>query len=156
MPVETIEASILKEIKTFRNFPVTVDFPCPEKYKKLVASIQTMEISSETFLYSVAEAVNENKEFQLKEYWCFAGNGQGDRWFLNMEGAVFFYDHDADETLIPMNITFEQWLQMAYLISDLDTCLEDYDEISESVRKAFYKALNTIQEGLAEKYPFMV
>ncbi|BAP31113.1 uncharacterized protein CHSO_2076 [Chryseobacterium sp. StRB126] len=156
LPIEEIELEVLKEKGNLQNFPKTVDFPFPERYKKLVSLIKTTEIASEAILYNVVEAVNENKEFVLPDYWCFAGNGQGDRWFLDKNGHVFFYDHDYDEKLEPMNISLEQWLQMAFVIQQLDLYFDEHDDISAPVRQKFYEALDAIHPGLSEVYPFTV
>lgn len=156
LSIEEIEAEVLKEKGNIQNFPKAIDFPFPEQYKRVVTLIKTTEIASEAVLYHAVEAVNENKEFVLKDYWCFAGNGQGDRWFLDKNGTVFFYNHDYDETLEPMNISFEQWLQMAFVIRQLDLYFDEHDDISEPVRQRFYKALDAIYPELSEIYPFTV
>ncbi|WP_160138692.1 SMI1/KNR4 family protein [Chryseobacterium sp. c4a] len=155
VPIEEIKLEILKEEGNVQNFPKTVDFPFPECYKKLVTLIKTTEISTETILYSAVEAFNNNKEFVSTDHWCFAGNGQGDHWLMDKEHAIFFYDHDYDEKLQPMNIHFEQWLQMAYVIQQLDAYFSEHEDISESVREGFYDALNAIHPKLAENYPFI-
>lgn len=154
--IKEIESIILSEKRTLQNFSKTISFPFPEYYKNMVTKIKTTEISSETILYGSVEASNENKEFELVDYWCFAGNGQGDRWFLNTGNDVFFYNHDYDEGLEPMDINFEQWLQMAFIIQQLDKFFDEYDTVPESVKRLFYKALGTIQLGLSEKYPFAI
>lgn len=153
--IEEIEAVVLKEKGNFQNFPKIVDFPFPVRYKKLVTSLRTTEIASEAVLYNAAEAVNENKEFALPDYWCFAGNGQGDRWFLDQNGSVFFYNHD-DEKLEPMHISFEQWMQVAFVIRQLDLYFDEHDDISEPVRQKFFETLEVIHSGLGETYPFIV
>lgn len=156
LPIEEIEFELLKKQGNLQNFPKTVDFVFPELYKKLVTLIKTTEIASEAILYNTVEAVNENKEFVLKDYWCFAGNGQGDRWFLDGNGNVFFYDHDYDEKLESINISFEQWLQMAFVIRQLDLYFDEHDDISEPARQNFYDALKTIHPELRENYPFTI
>lgn len=154
--IEEIEAEILREKGNVQNFPKMIDFPFPEHYKKLVTLIKTTEIASEAILYNAVEAVSENQEFVLSDYWCFAGNGQGDRWFLDRNGTVFFYDHDYDEKLIAINISFEQWLQMTFVIRQLDLYFDEHDEVSEPVRQKFFEALDIIHSGLSEIYPFTV
>jgi hypothetical protein len=149
-----IETEILKEKSSVQNFPKTVVFPFSERYKTLVTQIKTMEISSETILYNSVDSVNENRESHLPDYWCFAANGQGDRWFMDRDQQIFFYDHD-EEKLKPMPINFEEWLQMAFIIRQLDDCLDEYDHIPEPVRQEFDKALNTVHPQLSEVYPFV-
>ncbi|MGU3374763.1 hypothetical protein [Chryseobacterium sp. M5A1_1a] len=156
LTIEEIETEVLKEKKTLQNFPTTADFPFYEPYEKLITQIKTTELSSEAILYNSVDAVNGNKEFVLKDYWCFAGNGQGDQWFLDKSGNVSFYDHDYDESLEPMNINFEQWLQMAFVIKQLDDYFDEHDDIPESVKQKFYEALNLIHPKLSEKYPFAI
>lgn len=156
LPIEEIEARLLQGKDKVQNFPKTIDFPFPEGYKKLATAIKTIEIASEAILFNTIEAVNENKEFVLPDHWCFAGNGQGDRWFLDKSGNVFFYDHDYDETLHPMNISFDQWLQMSYVIQQLDQYFDEYEDVSEPVRQRFYEVLRTIHPKLGENYPFTI
>lgn len=155
LTLEEIELQLLKEKRNLQNFPRTSDFPFPERYEMLVTSMKTIEIASEAILYNSIEAVNENKESEILDYWCFGGNGQGDRWLLDRGGNVFFFDHD-DEKLQRMNVDFDQWLQMAFIIHQLDSYFDEYDEIPESIRKGFHDALNDIQSGLSQDYPFMI
>ena len=149
-----IESEILKVKNPVQNFSKTILFPFSERYRNWVTQIPTAEISSETVLYNSVEAVNENKEFALTDYWCFAGNGQGDRWFLNTDDQVFFYNHDYDEKMEPMNINFEEWLQMAFVIRQLDMYFDEYGNIPEPVQQEFYKTLNRLHPALSDIYPF--
>lgn len=155
LSIEAIEKQILKDQSQGQNFPATVDFPFPERYKKLVTSIKTIELASEAILYNSVEAVNENKESEMPDYWSFVGNGQGDRWFLGQHDEVLFYDHD-DEKLHPLPISFEQWLQMAFVIQQLDQYFDEYDEIPEAIQQSFYDTLNSIHPTLGENYPFTI
>lgn len=154
--VEEIETEIFKGKKRKQDFPEVIEFPFSEQYKHIVTQITTTEISSETVLYHSVEAINENKGFDLFDYWCFGGNGQGDRWFLNKKDRVFFYDHDYDERLEPMYISFEQWLKMAFVIKQLDQSFDEFGLIPESVKQKFYETLNSIHPTLSENYPFSV
>lgn len=156
LTLEEISSKILKEKTPLQNFPKTMTFPFSERYKNWVTQMNTTEISSETILYSSVDAVNENKEFVLPNYWCFASNGQGDRWFFNTEDQVFFYDHDYDEKLEPMNINFEEWLQMAFIVGQLDVYFDEYDTIPKSIKQEFFQILNRIHPTLSDKYPFIL
>ncbi len=149
-------ADILKEKRSPQNFPATITFSFPEQYENLVTQIGTFEIASEAILYNSVEAVSENRESEWTDFWLFAENGQGDRWLLSKENSVFFYDHDAPDHLQPMKISFGQWLQMAYIIRQLDHYYEEYESIPECKEQAFYKALNSISPGLEERFPFKV
>lgn len=154
--IEEIETEILKAKKGRQNFPRTLEFPFSERYKNIVTQIKSTEISSETIIYDSVEAANENKDFHWPDHWCFAENGQGDRWLLNGSNFVFFYNHDGDERLEPMYITFEQWLQMAFVIRQLDEYCNESETLEESVKQRFYEVLHTIHPRLSENFPFSV
>lgn len=55
-----------------------------------------------------------------------------------------------------MKINFGQWLQLAFLIQQLDQYFDEFETIPESVKKDFDEALNRISPGLSELYPFGV
>lgn len=55
-----------------------------------------------------------------------------------------------------MDIHFDQWLQMAFIIHQLDRYFDELDEIPEPVQQDFYAALNGIHPGLSENYPFRI
>ena len=139
-----------------KQFSKSEAFTFPTGYSKVVAAIKTTEISTETILFDVAEAQLDNRDFENKAYWSFAANGQGDRWMLDENNAVYFYDHNDDEDFLDMQISFEQWLQMAFLIQQLDAFLELHDNISPSLEKAFNDSLNSIHPMLSENYPFEI
>ena len=69
---------------------------------------------------------------------------------------MFFYNHDDDERLEPMYITFEQWLQMAFVIRQLDEYCNESETLEESVKQRFYEVLHTIHPRLSENFPFSV
>ncbi|MCA5005246.1 SMI1/KNR4 family protein [Sphingobacterium bovistauri] len=135
--------------------PKTVDFPFSDHYKNLVTQIKTTEISADCVLYNSVEAVNESKEFVSQEYWCFGGDGQGNRWLFDKNGYVFYYDHDYDEDLAPMAITFEQWLQMANLCQQMDECI-DKDSFKRDDEKKFNETLNQIHPNLSKNFPYEI
>lgn len=152
---QDIENVLLTIKSSVQNFPTTLDFSLPENYKNIVTRIKTIEISADCILYNSVEAVNESNEFESDDYWCFAGTGQGDRWLFDKAGMVFYYDHDYDEGFNAMEITFEQWLQMADLSKQLDVYIEN-EAITATIRNEFHNLLNEIHINLSEKYPFLI
>ena len=66
---------------------------------------------------------------------------------------VFYYDHDYDEGFEAMEINFEQWLQMAYLLSQMDEML-DADSFNKDAKAELIKALNLIHPNLSENFPY--
>lgn len=138
------------------NLPKTVSFPFPLTYLLFAKRTGTTTISSETILFDTVEAFNENKTSDVPMYWIFAGNGQGDRWLFDEEGQVFFGDHDQHPIpLAPMHINFEQWLQLAFCVQQLDDWL-DAGYAPDCVELPFHETLNRIHPQLAENYPFEI
>ena len=150
---QDIENELLTIKSTVQNFPTILDFSLPENYKNIVTRIKTTEISADCVVYNSFEAVNQTKEFVDKNFWCFGGDGQGNRWLLNDAGMVFYYDHDYDEGFEAMEINFEQWLQMAYLLSQMDEML-DADSFNKDAKAELIKALNLIHPNLSENFPY--
>ncbi|WP_413512586.1 hypothetical protein [Myroides odoratus] len=156
LDLEEIKAIILADCSTKQSFPPTITFSFPPLYEELVTRIQTLELSSETFLFNAVEATLENNEKTFSTHWVFAGDGQGDRWLIDEENQIFFADHDQDPIpLQAMNINFVQWLQMAFVVQQLDDSLQaDYP--IEKIASAFNAVLNQIHPRLAENYPFEI
>jgi len=156
LTVAEMQTILEHEEHTKQNFPSVVSFPFPVLYKTLVTTIPTVTLSSEAILYGSVEASLENKTSDHPSYWIFAGNGQGDRWLMDEKGQVFFGDHDVcPMQLHPLNIDFQQWLQLAFLTQQLDNWYEGEYEIKH-IHSAFNHALNQIHPQLAEHYPFEI
>lgn len=151
-----IETVFSESESCVQNFPKTLQFPFPEKYRKWVTQFKTIEISGDFILFNSVEAVNENREFATEEFWVFAGTGQGDRWLFDKKGMVFFYDHDYDEGFEPMGINFEQSVQMAFLLRDLEEMMDDQSRTSEETKVQLNTVFNQIHHQLSEKYPFQI
>lgn len=135
------------------NFPKDVIFPFPESYPLIVCNIKSVELSADCILYNSVQAVNESKDFDTNCYWCFAGSGQGDRWLMDLHGMMYFYDHDLDQGFQCMEISFEQWLEMAHLIKQLEDYLDKGNELGDC-NEEFLSLLNTIEIDLSRNYPY--
>lgn len=152
---QKIEKELLENKVSIQNFPKTVNFPFPEHYQNLVIQIKTTELSSDCILYNSVEAINETNEFDADTYWCFGGDGQGNRWLFDKVGFVFYYDHDYDEGFDSIEITFEQWLQMANLCQQIDESI-DNDSFNKDDEKVFNETLNQIHPNLTENFPYVI
>lgn len=152
---QDIEKELLKAKTAVQNFSKAIDFPFLEIYKNIVMQIKTAEISADCILYNSFESFNETKEFVNKSFWCFSGDGQGNRWLFDKAGMVFYYDHDYDEGFDAMEINFEQWLQMADLSKQLDDYIEN-ERMTDTIRNEFHNLLKQIHPNLSEKYPFLI
>ena len=152
----TIDKEITNQKVSIQNFPKSIDFPFPERYQSMVTQIKTIEISGDSILYNSIEAVNESKEFSNEDLWCFAGTGNGDRWLFDKNGMAFHYDHDYDEGLSAIEITFSQWLQMAFLLQQLDVYIDVNERLPKAVIVDFNNSLNKIHPHLSENYPYLI
>lgn len=151
--VQKIEQEILENKVPIQNFPKTVSFSYPEQYKNLVTQIKTTKISADCVLYNSVEAMNESKEFESEDYWCFGGDGQGNRWLFDENGYVFYYDHDYDEGFDAIEITFEQWLQVASLCKQMDECINN-NPFNSIEKQQFKDILNEIHPNLSKNFPY--
>lgn len=149
----TIKEQLLSAQGLGHNFSKDVVFPFPTSYRLLVCHIRTVILAADCILYSAVEATNESKAFHTDDYWCFGGSGQGDRWLLDVEGMVYFYDHDYDEGFQPMGISFEQWVEMAFLLKQWEDCLDSGVEAIE-LELEMFELLNSIHPDLSESYPY--
>ncbi|MDR2221495.1 MAG: SMI1/KNR4 family protein [Flavobacteriaceae bacterium] len=152
--ITNIENALATVEKSQHNFPKALDFPFPDLYRKWVTQIKTVEITADFILFNAVAAVNENKDFDFKEYWIFAGTGQGDCWLLDKYGMVLFYCHDTEECL-PMHISFEQSLQMAFLLRQLEEYLDQEEEITPTIKATIEQCLNELHPDLSSNYPFL-
>ena len=147
-----------------RNFPKSVSFPFGELYRKIVTSIKSKEISAECMLYDSVQSYNittnywnDSSNEDLKKYWFVGENGQGDSWVMDMDGKIYFYDHDIEDlavqNFIDLNISFEQWLKFAYLNKDLETVWRE-NKYDEKTKQEYLNTLREIGENLLTNYPF--
>ncbi len=167
--ITSIKEKLFKGSKYKQNFPKTVDFNFPQLYKQIVTQIKTTEISAECILYSAINSVNETNEFsdadywdnklEIKNHWFIGANGQGDLWLLNKDNKVLFYDHNEEkisiEKLIDLGLTFDKWLQFAFLNKDYEKILEK-NKLNNSCKDNYLECMNKISEELVKNYPFEI
>ncbi|MEW7281353.1 hypothetical protein ABW636_22425 [Aquimarina sp. 2201CG1-2-11] len=170
--IETIKSELILTNNSTISFPKKITFKFPEIYKILVTNIKTTEISAECILFNSVKSVNESKEFSdldywnkefeiddIKDYWFFGANGQGDSWILHQSDKVFFYDHNngeiSKENLIDLELSFDKWLQFAFLNRQFEEI--DYNEsLTQDLKNVYKSKLLELSNGLAKNYPFEI
>lgn len=171
--IETIKRKLLaKDNNPKRNFPKKIEFEFPEDYRMLVTNIKTVEISSECILFDSVESVNSTKEFSdldywnkdfnvenIKKYWFFGANGQGDLWIMHRENRIYFYDHNegeiSEKNLIDLNINFEEWLKFSFLNKKLEK-IDLNGNLTQEIKEIYKSKLKELSNELSEKYPFEI
>jgi hypothetical protein len=135
-----------------------------EIYWEFVSSFGKFEINPDSILLDYNQTILENLYIEKKfpeisdDYWLFARTGQGDEWFVHTkDNKVFFYNHDVENYKINgflnMGIDFTQFLQLSFLIKELEDIFEQGD-LSDLYKEAFVSSLNAIQKSLFVNYPY--
>jgi len=150
------------EIKKLDKLPALDKF-----YLTFLSQYNGAEITPDIELYKYETALSENKGFESdfpeigKALWLIGSTGQGDEWFLDKTtGKVLFYDHNEGDyesldQFVNLNISFLEFLQMAFLFQELEDQLDmNDDELEEGDKRDFEKAIKGIQGELYEVYPF--
>ncbi|MBL1408288.1 hypothetical protein [Sphingobacterium faecale] len=154
--ISTLEERILTNRSAVQNFPKSLDFPFSDWYRSIVTPIKTTIIAGDSILYNAPEAVNESKEFNTTTLWCFAGSGTGDRWLLDKDEMVFYYDHDYDEGFVPLYIMLKQWLQMSFLFRQLEDYIDSGQATTDAVITNFKNTLKKTHPDLEQNYPYLI
>ncbi|MEN7551976.1 hypothetical protein AAG747_28940 [Rapidithrix thailandica] len=170
--IKEIEDKLLTKHNPRINFPKQITFNFPDNYKNIVTNIKTTEISAECILYNSVESINVTKEFsdsdywnkdfkikEIKDYWFFGANGQGDLWIMHKKNRIYFYDHNkgdiSEENLIDLNIDFGKWLQFAFLNKQLEE-IDLNNNLTQEIKEIYKLKLNELSSVFAENYPFEI
>lgn len=157
--LELLEKRAL-EIKRFDKLPQLDSF-----YLSILAKCKNMEITPDIRIFGYEEALKENRYLSsnypniAQRLWIIGDTGQGDSWFLDKEkGCILFYDHNQGEysnikQFICLNISFFEFLQMAFLYKELEYCIKE-NTIDKNKMTAFKEAIDSIEHNLYELYPF--
>lgn len=162
------EKEILKELdenirpKKITNVELFNDF-----YSYFLSTYTDVEITPDINIFSYENAIKENKYIEenypdvADVLFIIGTTGQGDSWFINKKnGNILFYDHNQGEysghdSFIDLNISFMEFLQMAFLYRDLEKLLDNQDdEIEDQQINNFKETLNSIKSDLYQLYPF--
>jgi hypothetical protein len=133
-------------------------------YWNFVSFFGKFEINPDSILLDYDQAILENLYIQRNfsaisdDYWLFGRTGQGDEWFIEKKDKkVFFYNHEIGnyETagFLNMQIDFAQFLQLSFLIKELEE-ISEQGKLSDAHKRAFISSMDTIQESLFTNYPY--
>jgi hypothetical protein len=150
------------EITVFAKLPLLNSF-----YLSFLAKYEGVEITADIAVFSYEEALKENNYLETNYpgislvLWIFGRTGQGDEWFISKEnGTVSFYDHNRGAYsdlghFVDFNISFLEFLQLAFLYRDLENLLDEQDDkIYEQDGADFKEKINSIKSNLFELYPY--
>lgn len=149
------------EIKNLDKLP-----PLDEFYLSFISKYESIEITPDIQIFGYEEALKENRYLETnfsninQIVWMIGRTGQGDEWFINKKNdSILFYDHNQGEysdikQFVSFNISFFEFLQMAFLYQELENSLDEQKKIDENQISAFIEIINSIHPDLYELYPF--
>jgi len=149
------------EIKDLNKLPSLDKF-----YLFFISNYENIEITPDIEIFGYEEALKENRYLKNnfpninQIVWMIGRTGQGDEWFINRgDSSVQFYDHNQGEysdikQFVSLNISFFEFLQMAFLYQELENLLDEQEEIDINKINAFKGVINSINHNLYELYPF--
>lgn len=149
------------EIKNLKKLPILDEF-----YLSFLSKYESIEITPDIDIFGYEMALKENRNLEtnfpniFNKLWMIGRTGQGDEWFISREnGRLLFYDHNQGEysnieQFVSLNISFLEFLQMAFLYQELENLLDEQEEITKKEKVHFTDIINSIQSNLYELYPF--
>jgi hypothetical protein len=149
------------EIKNLDKLPSLDKF-----YLSFISKYESIGITPDIEIFGYEEALKENRYLETnfsninQIVWMIGRTGQGDEWFINKENSsVLFYDHNQGEysnikQFVSFNISFLEFLQMAFLYQELENLLDEQEEIDKNQINTFIEVINSIHPNLYEFYPF--
>ncbi|MEO4183098.1 SMI1/KNR4 family protein [Acinetobacter pittii] len=137
-----------------------------DNYLSFLGKFKEIEITPDIIILGYEIALKENQYLHenypeiSEKVWIIGRTGQGDEWFVNKtKNNILFYDHNQGEYLninqfLDMKINFENFLKMAFSYQQLEEELDMHEELNEVEQDQFKKLVNSINDGLYERYPF--
>lgn len=137
-----------------------------DNYLSFLGKFKEIEITPDIIIFGYETALKENQYLHenypeiSEKVWIIGRTGQGDEWFVNKtKNNILFYDHNQGEYLninqfLDMKINFENFLKMAFSYQQLEEELDMHEELHEVEQDQFKKLVNSINDGLYERYPF--
>jgi len=137
-----------------------------DNYLSFLGKFREIEITPDIIILGYETALKENQHLYenypeiSEKVWVIGRTGQGDEWFIGKEkNNILFYDHNQGEYLkinqfLDMKINFEDFLKMAFSYQKLEEELNVHEELNKFEQDQFKKLVNSINEGLYERYPF--
>ena len=135
-------------------------------YLYFISKYKGIEIIPDIEILSYEEALKENRYLETnfcqisQLVWMIGRTGQGDEWFIDRDnGRILFYDHNQGEyskidQFLRLNISFEEFLQMAFLYQDLENLFDKQVDINENQIESFIEEISSIDPDLYKSYPF--
>lgn len=137
-----------------------------DNYLSFLGKFKEIEITPDIIIFGYETVLKENQYLHenypeiSEKVWIIGRTGQGDEWFVNKtKNNILFYDHNQGEYLninqfLDMKINFENFLKMAFSYQQLEEELDMHEELNEVEQDQFKKLVNSINDGLYERYPF--
>lgn len=137
-----------------------------DNYLSFLGKFKEIEITPDIIIFGYETALKENQYLHenypeiSEKVWIIGRTGQGDEWFVNKtKNNILFYDHNQGEYLninqfLDMKINFENFLKIAFSYQQLEEELDMHEELNEVEQDQFKKLVNSINDGLYERYPF--
>lgn len=150
------------ELRKIDKLPSLLD----KFYLSFVSKYEGIEITPDIEVFGYEKALCENRYLAAnygnisKKVWIIGTSGQGDEWFINRENNfVLFYDHNQGEysnisQFTCLNISFCNFLQMAFLYLDLEELLDKQEPVDKTLIDNFIKEVNSIHPDLYTAYPY--
>jgi len=136
-------------------------------YINFISHYKAIQVNPDIDLFNYERCIKENdyiKENYLnvyENYLIIGRSGQGDEWFINRNTLkIFFYDHNkgeyTEEGFSNMNITFEKFLQLAFLMRELEEKLDEDESLEDDIsfQNTFKELVNSISNNLYKNYPY--
>lgn len=137
-----------------------------DNYLSFLGKFREKEITPDIIIFGYEKVLKKNHYLHenypeiSEKVWIIGRTGQGDEWFISKtKNNILFYDHNQGEYLninqfLDMKINFENFLKMAFSYQKLEAELDMDEELNEVEQDKFKKLVNSINEGLYERYPF--
>lgn len=138
-----------------RNKLIALPSFLPKKYLDLIAIQATQEISIECKLLSLKDAIELNKHRATKNEWIFA-SVETEYWSFTSDHHIIYYEKEQNNIVSKkLNINFEEWLQLAFLLKKLDHIQQHYI-VTIVLQHAFQNNLYAINPTLKDHFSDMI
>lgn len=127
----------------------------------LYASVEKIAMAADFVLLPLTDMARENAKRDVpligltKQWLLFATASNGDAWLVrkHLQGTeIGFLNHAQGQAAIaqPLSIDFEQWLQLAYLMHQLEM------RMITPTKAEVYLAMNSLHPSLPQRFPYNI
>lgn len=150
-PTFDLEVITLNEIVNLldqNNNSIKENFMFPhflsQLYLDLLSKQNTQLIAIECQLLSLDDAIKLNNFSLKKDEWIFATSNEAENWSFTSDNHIMYYEQIEDHVIgKKIEITFDEWLQFAFLLKKLDFIQQKY-LVTVSLQKALQQRLHII------------